>query len=57
MTRTADATGHLGCTPAEAFYLTPHPTNALQLASGTPPLSELTKAVHRVGHVVRESAW
>jgi DNA-binding transcriptional MocR family regulator len=40
----------------EAFCVTSHPPNALRLALGTPPLSDLTKALHRVRHVVLEAA-
>ena len=42
---------------AEAFCVTPHPPNALRLALGTPLLPDLTKALHRVRHVVLETAW
>jgi DNA-binding transcriptional MocR family regulator len=41
---------------AEAFCVTPHPPNAIRLALGTPPLAELTKALHRVHHVVLDAA-
>jgi DNA-binding transcriptional MocR family regulator len=42
---------------AEAFCVTPHPPNALRLALGTPPLSELPEALQRVREVVSAPAW
>lgn len=42
---------------AEAFCVTPHPPNALRLALGTPPLSELPRALQRVREVVDAAGW
>jgi DNA-binding transcriptional MocR family regulator len=42
---------------AEAFCVTTHPPNALRLALGTPPLPELSGALHRVRQLVLDAPW